>query len=730
MNPQIAYLLNLSIKQIESKRLDDAERTLNQIIKAQPKNADALSFLSVVNAYRSKYAEALFYISKAIEQDPRNSDAFNNKGNILRELGRITEATEAYEKAIRLNPKNAEAFNNLGVVQSALNKRDEAVNSYRNAITLMPNYAEAFSNLGNILSNTGYLEESLQMYQRAISLKPNYVDAMLNKGLVLSKLKKFNNALESCNEAILINPSYPPAWTKKGIILSENGFHEDAIHFFDKAIEIDPNYSDAWACKGTSLIQLKRHEDALVSYERAFQIDKKLSGLLGDLIHLKQILGLWPEVNDSIKKIEAELHRDLILINPFNYCCAIDSPEGAIKVAKKWVERKYPLKNRLPTITSRRHPKIRIGYFSADFKTHPVAQLTAELFEMHNRNVFEVHAFSVKDADTADPYRDRLVFAFDNFINVQEKTEIEVAQIARNMEIDIAIDLGGHTLSAPTGIMSYRAAPIQVNYLGYPGTMGAEYMDYIIADSFLIPEDSRQFYCEKVVYLPGTFMVDDSKRKPSNKNFLRKEFGLPESGFIFCCFNNSYKVNSKMIESWANILRSVSNSVLWISDNNESFRRNILAEFQSLDISKSRIIFASRIDLIADHLARLRLANLFLDTHPYNAHTTAVDALKAEVPVLTCAGRSFPGRVASSLLNSIGLPELVSASIKDYEQIAIRLATDPEEYMRVKNKLKRKNEEASLFNTQSYVKNIETAYLKMYEKYSNGRSPDHIFLDN
>jgi protein O-GlcNAc transferase len=728
MNPQIAYLLNLSIQQIQSGRLDDAERTLGQIIKVQPKNADALCFLSVISAYRLDFDKALVYISKSIEQDPKNSIAVNNKGNILKELGRLDEAESFYNKAIQLDPRNHETFNNLGNLQQVLGHYSDAVLNYEIAIALAPNYAEAYSNKGNALEKLGDYHQSLDMYEKAIALKSDYFDAWLNRGLVLNKLKRFHDALDSYDQAITINSESPLAWTGKGAILSANGLYRESIKYFDKAIALNAEFAEAWASKGSALAQLKEYEEALLSFGKAFSIEDKLGYALGDVIHLKQQIAAWHGLGEDLIRMQEGISNNSCAIHPFKFCSVIDSPAGALSVAKKWTITKFPPQYLLSNIKKTDHKKIRLGYFSADFKNHPVALLLAELFELHDRNRFEIYAFSLKGAEQDDEIRSRLSFAFDKFLDVETKTEVEVAQIARDLEIDIAVDLGGHTEFAPTGIMAYRAAPIQVNYLGYPGTMGAEYIDYIVADPILIPAESRQFYSEKVAYLPDTYMVDDSMRLPSDKVFTRQECGLPEIGFVFCCFNNSYKFNEKMLQSWSNILHSTTNSVLWVSENNEAFRKNLLLEFLKRGIDGDRIIFAKRVDLMVDHLARLKVADLFLDTHPYNAHTTAVDALKAGVPVLTYLGQAFAGRVAGSLLNAAGLPELIATNLTDYENIAIELAGSPDKLKRLRFKLAENKLIAPLFNTRLFAGNLECAYEQMYNRHLSNQPVDHIFI--
>ena len=324
--------------------------------------------------------------------------------------------------------------------------------------------------------------------------------------------------------------------------------------------------------------------------------------------------------------------------------------------------------------------------------------------------------------------RSRLSQAFNQFFDLYEKSDKEIAQLARELEIDIAVDLGGHTQDGRTGIFSHRAAPIQVNYLGYPGTMGTEYMDYIVADKTIIPKTYREFYSEQVIYMPDTYMVDDSKRMASSRVCTRNEFGLPENIFVFCCFNNDYKINPQVLDSWSRILLAAKDSILWLSENNEYFKSNIKTEFEKRRVDSSRIIFAQRVDLMADHLARYALADIFLDTLPFNAHTTAVDSLKSGIPVLTLIGKSFASRVAASLLNAIGLPELITNTQEEYEALAIELATNPQKLVGIKLKLANNRLTAPLFDTPLFTKNLEAAYIKMHERCLAGLPPECIYV--
>jgi predicted O-linked N-acetylglucosamine transferase (SPINDLY family) len=396
------------------------------------------------------------------------------------------------------------------------------------------------------------------------------------------------------------------------------------------------------------------------------------------------------------------------------------------KVADIYVHERYPAAT---TPTDRRflprHEKIRIGYFSADFRNHAIAYLIAGLFELHDRNRFEVSAFSFSP-NTDDEMRARLSRAADRFLDVHAQSDGDVAELAKKLELDIAIDLTGFTAECRLGVFSLRAAPIQVNYLGYPGTMAAECIDYVVADSTVIPEADRRHYVEKIVYLPDSYQVNDSKRAISDKTFTREELGLPQTGFVFCCFNNSYKILPEVFECWMRILTHVEGSVLWLIRDSETAVHNLRREAQAKGVSANRLVFAKRMPL-ADHLARHRLADLFIDTLPYNAHTTASDALWAGLPVLTRIGETFAGRVAASLLRAIDLPELITATQEEYEHLAIALATNPGRLQQLKYKLKRNRLTTPLFNTALFTRHIEAAYMMMYERQRASLPPTHLW---
>jgi len=374
-----------------------------------------------------------------------------------------------------------------------------------------------------------------------------------------------------------------------------------------------------------------------------------------------------------------------------------------------------------------RHDKIRIGYFSADFYSHPVAYLTAELFELHDRSRFEVLGFSYGKS-SQDSVRLRLEQGFDRFIDVRQQSDQQIAELARTLEVDIAIDLCGHTQDTRSGLFAQSLAPVQAHYLGYAGTLGADFIDYLIADPIVIAEDHLDDYAERIVFLPDSFMVSDRQRYIDPHRFTRTEAGLPESGFVFCAFNNPNKITPEVYDVWMRILREIENSVLWLSVRNQWSMPNLRKEAEQRGVSGDRIIFTPFLAESGLHLARHRLADLFLDTFYYGAHTTANDALWAGLPVLTYMGDTFASRVGASLLSAIGLPELITYTQEEYQALAIALARDPERLQRIKNKLAVNRDTAPLFDTPRFTRHLEAAYIQMWQRQQAGLTPEHIHI--
>ena len=644
--------------------------------------------------------------------------------------GNFDSADSILKRVLQVDSKNLPALHILGLIKASQSNYREAADYLARAARIHPNDASIQYNLAKALSDSGNDKDALAHHKKAVALAPNNPEAWLSYGKTASNLGRYDDALVWYGKALNLKPDYAEALINKGATLKELKRYEEAIAFAEQALVINPNLAEAWANKGAALKDLTRYEEAIVHYDKALSLKFDIDWVWGDLLYTKMKICDWAGLTESLEGISKKVMANEKVSQALSLLALSDDALLHKKCSAIFAQAKYPANPTLGFIPKlSKKEKIRIAYFSPDFRNHPVSLLTAELFEVHDRDRFEVFAFSLQKAPIGDETNLRLRKGFDRFIDVDEMSDQEIAQFARELEIDIAIDLAGPTQYSRTGIFSYRAAPIQVNWLGYPGTIGADFIDYIVADKIIIPESHQQFYAEKIVYLPNTYMVDDSKRTASIRVFTREEFSLPKNAFVFCCFNNDYKFNPQVLDSWSRILLTVKNSVIWISENNEYFRSNIVAEFESRGIDHDRIIFAQRVEMMADHLSRYALADLFLDTHPYNAHTTALDSLKAGVPVLTLMGQSFASRVAASLLNAIGLPELITNTQEEYEALAIDLAMNPQKLTDIKLKLAKNRLTAPLFDTPLFTKNLEAAYIKMIERYQVDSKPDHLFID-
>ena len=694
MHPQLATNLQQAIQYFQNGKLEEAELILKRVIAVDNKCLPALHILGLIKASQGKHAEAIDFLKKAVRLDSSDASLQYNLANALAETGLDADSLPHHKKAVELAPGNQDAYLNYGKSLSKLHRHQEA----------------------------------LAIYERAMPINPQNLGLLLNKGIALQSLGRSEDALRLTEEALAINPISLQAWFNKGVILKLLNRLEEAISAYDKALELNPQFADAWFNKANTLNDLKRFEEASSSYQNAFELNPNIPYLLGKSIHLNMRCGDWNEANVKQPLLLESIAQGKKAIVPFDLLCITDSPDILLNATKIWSQDNYSRISPYVINKSVKKEKIRIGYFSADFGIHPVSFLSAELFELHDKSQFETYAFSFGNQPDSNLLK-RIRGAFDHFIDAKDKSDHDVAQLSRELGIDIAVDLGGHTTNARTGVFAYRAAPIQVNYLGYAGTMASSFHDYIIADKIVIPESNQPFYSEKVAYLPNSYMVDDSNRVASQKVITRQEFGLPENTFVFCCFNNDFKFNEQVIHSWSTILSSVPNSVLWISENNEFFKGKLQVRFKELGIDPNRLIYAQRVEAMPDHLARYALADLFLDTFPYNAHATAVDSLKAGTPVLTWIGKSFAARVAASLLNAIGLPELIAHSQEEYESCAIELASHPERMRALKERLFVNRQSKPLFNTALYTQHIEAMFIQMHARHAAKLAPDHLYIE-
>jgi len=709
--------------------LAEAKKLYAAFLQGNPDHFDALHLSGIVAFETKEPLESIELYTRAFKIRSDFAPLYSNFGNTLKALKLFDEALASYDKAIALKSDYAEAFYNRGVTFQELNRFNDALASYEQAIAIEPDLAEAYANHGLTLKELRRFDEALASYQHAILVREDYADVFNNRGIALKELKRFDEALASYDQAVAIKPGYADSFNNRGVALQDLKRFNEALASYDRAIAIEPGFAEAYANRGTTLKELKLFDEALTSYEHAILLQQDYEYLFGTYLHFRMQTSKWSGLEELLAFYKQHIEEMNIVTPPFAVLGLFDDPRLHAKVARRYIDKRFPLIPFLEAPASKgKRRKIRVGYLSADFHSHATAYLMAELFERHDRDKFELVAFSF-GPDAADDMRARLTASFDQFLDVRFQSDKEIADTSKTLEIDIAVDLKGFTQDARTGVFAHRCAPIQVNYIGYPGTMSAAYIDYIIADQVLIPPEKQQFYGEKIVYLPGTYQVNDSKRMISDLKLTRSELGLPQGSFVFCCFNNSYKILPATFDRWMRILSAVEGSVLWLLDDNAASNRNLQREATARGVSGDRLFFARRVPL-ADHLARHRCADLFLDTLPYNAHTTASDALWAGLPVLTRIGEAFAGRVAASLLNAVGLPELVTTSDDAYEQLAVRLATHPDELNALKQKLAANRLSCRLFDTGSYVRSLEAAYTTIHERHQAGLKPDHIYIED
>ena len=682
MSDSLGGQLDQALQALRAGNLSLAQSLLDQVVSRNPHDAEALRLLAVTYAFQDNFSKALTMIERAINTSPSNGILLSIRGNIFQGLGQ-------YEQALK---------------------------SYDGAIALIPQYAEAHNNRANALQELGRFDDALIAYSKAITFQPNNAQAYNNRGNTYFKLRLFDEALNQYRLALQIHQAFVEPWIGLAKIQHELGRYQDAISFLNQALQLNPNNAQVWASRGVIFKITGHYQEALLDFARAMSLQPSLDYLLGNVIDTKRLIADWVGLSPLLEQMKEGLLVGNKVSVPFSVLLSVDVLPLQLKASSSWVQQQYPSKAIDSAFPKLAKKKLRIAYVSADFKSHPTTYLTAQLFEMHDQSHFEIIALSLLDNDPNDVMRQRLSLAFNQVIDVQDKTDIEVARLCRQLEIDIAVDLGGHTQYARTGIFAHRAAPIQVNFLCYPGTLGAPYMDYIIADHTLIPAEATQYYSEKIVYMPHCYQPNDRLRPIAPEEFTRSQFGLPEQGVVYCCFNNNFKITPQIYDVWMRILSAVPGSVLWLFEDNPTAAINLKQEAQQREVDPKRIFFAQKMPL-AQHLARYRLVDLFLDTLPYNAHTTASDALWVGTPVLTCLGQSFAGRVAASLLKAAQLPELITENLEQYEALAIELGSHPEQLKTLKDKLMTGRLTCPLFDTALFTKHLEQAYQQMYERY-------------
>ena len=667
----------------------------------------------------------------AIKIKPDYAEAHNNMGHALNSKGDQVGAIKSYAQAIKANPAYVAAHNNMGLVQKDRSNFKLAIKSFNQAIKIKPDYVEAYNNMGTTLQDKGDLEGAINCYNKALSIQPDYSEAHFNMGIALNEKNDQVAAINSYKQAIKIQPDYADALNNMGVAQNSQGDPEAAIQSYKSAIKIQPDYVDAYFNLGVALQSKDYLKAALDSFTKGLKIKPDDQQCWSHKLYLQARMCDWIGVREE-EVLISELGTTTQHINPFTMLALEDAPDRhrlRSEIYSNHTFKQTPLP--LPPRPSQKPKRLRIGYFSADFKNHPVMYGLIEILERHNRKLFEIYAYSF-GPDTDDEMRLRVINAVDVFDDVKNMSDQDISRLARQDSIDIAIDLTGFTQNSRTGIFAYRAAPIQVSMLGYPGTLGASFMDYFILDQTLIPPENQKFYSENPIYLPQIHCCLEASVPLLEEIPMRSELGLPVEGFVFCAINNTYKITPAEFDIWMRLLHHVEGSVLWLLDSNKWARTNLIKEAEARGISTERLVFQPKMvkdrDSQQRYLSQFRHADLYLDTFIYGGGSTAGNALWAGLPVLTLIGQGLTTRMAASYLNALGLFELITTTSKDYERLALELSKNPERLALLKQKLADKIKSAKLFDNTLQTQYIESGYQQAYQRYFNGDNPSPIYI--
>ena len=625
------------------------------------------------------------------EQPPVMDQSFLMKAIELQGSGQEAEAERRFRQYLEANPHDPIAVYSLAVILLRRGDVGVALPLLAQATQRTPGFAPLWAAYASAQQSLGLRDEALASYDQALAVKPDYIEALVNSGALLRETHQHLAALERFNKVLTINPNYESALGNCAILLTEFKRSEQAIAMFQRLLAINPRYD---------------YGQGLLSYERLHACD-------------------WTDFDASSARIVEGVRNGERVCKSLGFMALSDSAEDHQRCARIFASHRFPPAAPLWKGERYKHDRIRIAYISPDLREHPVGHLMAGIFEHHDKRRFETIAISL-GIDDSSRLRTRMLNAFDHFVDARQMNTRQIAQVMRDMEVDVAIDLAGYTSDSRTDVFSHRPAPVQANYLGYPGTLGLDCMDYIIADRHVIPPEHQAFYDEKVVYLPDAYLPTDSGLQIAERTPTRAECGLPDEGVVFCSFNHDYKISPHIFDVWMSLLRQVPGSVLWLMSRNELSQKNLRQHTERLGVSAERLVFAQRVPRVEDHLARYRQADMFLDTHPYNAHTTAADALMAGLPIVTCMGQAFPARVAGSLLHAMGMPELITHSLADYEALALALAKDPARLADIKARLAHKRANTPLFDTPSFCRNLEAIYTAMWRKAQLAGATDEL----
>ena len=655
-----------------------------------------------------------------LRRSPRCFDALHLLGVAAIDGGAPAEGSDLIRAALAVDPSQANAHYSLARAQFATGDRAAALASLERATALQPTDADAWLMLGNVQQQIDRPDEAAKSYERSIALRPDLPEAFNNLAVALRSLRQTQRALECADRALQLRPAYAMALNNRGLALLDLQRGTAAVDAFNQALAVESNFAEALHNLGTTLMQLRRFADARDAFTRLVAMAPHFAHAQGQLLHARLSCCDWtdfePSVQSLLQAVARGAHADL----PLSFLSVTDSAALQLKCTQTYANAFFPERTQSPR-AHRRHDRIRVAYLSGDLGEHAVTYLLARVFERHDTARFETLALSW-DRQNEGPLRQRVEAAFSRFIDITSMTDAEAARLIQDLDVDILVDLCGHTRGHRTGILARRPGDIRVNYLGLPATMGAAYMDYLIADRFLVPDDHRMHYSEHVVWLPETFQPHDDARDLKAQTGARTEHGLPETGLVFCSFNSNFKLNPLCFDIWMRLLKSVPASVLWLLASSADAERHLRREAAQRGVDASRLVFAKPLPYHA-YLARYAHADLFLDSLPYNGGTTVSDALSMGVPVLTCAGSSFAARMAGSLLMNLNLAELVTHSSGDYESAALQLAKNPARLSGLRRLLQGLRKTHPFFDSDRYRRHLESAYQTMWERHAAGLPP-------
>lgn len=717
---RLSTLVNLSATLLKLGKHDEAAAVISSLLAQDPCNADALLNEGILFLDRKQYTQALERFDSLMGADPGNLQAQLNRAMALDALGRGDEALIQLDHVIAMAPADTTAHTCRSTVLFHLERFDAALSSADHALQLKPSDAQAHFCRGNALLGLRQPEHALASFELAISRRAGFAAAHIQCGVALGSLFQWSAAIEHFNQAITIDPGHAEARVQRGRALEQAGKIEAAAADYAQAIALDPAYAAAHIEQGNWYRKNKQLDRARDAYQKALDLDPHIPFMLGKLPHTKMLCCDWSGLDAMRLAVDQGVQAGDKVVDPFPYQALTASEALLGECARIFAQHWFPAQHH-PLPRGRNKDKIYVGYLCGEFREQATSFLMTRVYELHDKNRFKIVAFD-NGFDDGSELRRRICAAFDEVVDISRLSDANACAEIQGREIDILINLNGYFGLARPNIFAMRPSPIQVNYLGFPGTIGAPYIDYLVADETVIPPASRCHYAEQIVYLPHCYQANDARRVISSSRFTRSEFGLPDNGFVYCCFNNNYKLTPETFRGWMRILGRVEASVLWLFENNAAAAVNLRREAQRCGIAGERLIFARDLPL-PQHLARHVLADLFLDTLPYNAHTTASDCLWAGLPLLTCTGDSFPGRVASSLLKALDLPQLITDSQQEYEDTAVRLAQNTDELRALRQKLTTNRQTSPLFDSARITRHLEQAYRTMHEHRLAGLLP-------